>query len=109
MGVTKKIYKKKKPKFRAVPPHCGLRYEANRMVILPEPKDRKEAKFYSIYEKGTKKVRSSVIDRLDWKENRSKQKNFEYKHVPKIGSGEEPWIKALKRKNVIIPIKIGKT
>jgi hypothetical protein len=108
LGQNKHHWKKRKPIFRADPPHVGMRYETNRMVILPEPKNRKDAKFYSIYQKDGK-VRRSVIDRLGWNEDTKKQKNYEYKHVPKIGAGQEPWIKALKRKNVIIPIKIGDT
>ena len=77
------------------------------MVVLPESKNRKDNKFYSIYDKKGKPKRS-MIKRVEWREDLPKQKNYEYKPVAKIGSGEEPWIKALKRKNIVIPIKIGK-
>jgi len=53
-----------KNKFRLNPPHQGLRYETNRMVVLPEA-PRKERKFYSIYDKNGK-PRNSMIKRLEW-------------------------------------------
>ncbi len=48
-----------------------------------------------------------MIKRLDWSENVRLQKNYEYKHVDKVGTTSKPWIKSLKQKKYIIPIKIG--
>ena len=92
-GVKKSKYKKQKPAFRVAPPNVGMRYETNRMVVLPEG-SRKEKNFYSIYGKDGK-PKKSMIKRFSWKENLKKQKNYEYKHVEKIGNNKKPWIKAL--------------
>ena len=66
-GVAKVKYKKQKPAFRVAPPNVGMRYECNRMVVLPEG-SRKEKKFYSIYDKKGK-PKKSMIGRFSWKEN----------------------------------------
>jgi hypothetical protein len=71
MGQRKDRWPKQKPAFRAAPPHSGMRYETNRMVILPEAKNRMANKFYSIYDKNGK-VRQSMIKRISWKEERKK-------------------------------------
>jgi len=66
MGQRKDRWPKQKPAFRVAPPHSGMRYEVNRMVVLPEG-DKKSRKFYSIYDKDGK-VRNSMIRRISWKE-----------------------------------------
>ena len=63
-GNSKDRFKKQKPKFRLHPPNAGLRYETNRMVVLPEA-PRKERKFYSIFNKMGKR-KKHCIKRLDW-------------------------------------------
>ena len=36
-----------------------------------------------------------MIKRLDWNEDISKQRNYEYKHIPKVGGRGKPWIEKL--------------
>jgi len=47
-----------------------MRYECNRMVVLPEG-THKEKKFYSIFDKKGK-PRGAMIKRFEWKENTKK-------------------------------------
>ena len=75
------------------------------MVVLPEG-DKKSRKFYSIYDKSGK-VRESMIKRISWKEESKKQKYDHFKHSDKIGLTDKPWIKSLKQKAYVIPVKIA--
>ena len=75
------------------------------MVVLPEG-DKKSRKFYSIYDENGK-VRESMIRRINWKEDSSKQKYDRHKLSNKIGLTDKPWIRSLKQKAYVIPVKIA--
>jgi hypothetical protein len=70
-GVNKRKYDKQKPAFYVAPPNVGMRYECNRMVVLPEGKSSKDKKFYSVFDKKGKPKRS-MIKRIAWNEKLDK-------------------------------------
>ena len=63
-----------------------MRYERNRMVVLPEG-NRRETKFYSIYGKDGKR-KTSMIGRIEWK-NESKSQKFDWRGPEKIGNNKQ--------------------
>jgi hypothetical protein len=75
------------------------------MVVLPEG-DKKSRKFYSIYDKNGKVI-ESMIRRISWKEKPKKQKYDKVDLTQKIGLTDKPWIKSLKQKAYVIPLKIS--
>ena len=91
-GSKKDRFIKLPPAFRVVPPNSGMRYERNRMVVLPEG-NRKERKFYSIYGKDGKR-KTGMIGRIEWEDKKGRRK-ADWKDPGTIGNNSQPWIKAL--------------